>query len=278
MQLGGTPPQLFDQARDGVADIVWTLPTYQAGRFSSPRCSSCRSWRRTPRPAARRCGSTCRRTRMDEFRGVKLLAAARARRLAVPFHRQAGDDSRRPEGPQGARADAHRHQVPDRARRMPVQMPVPQVPESLSQGRDRRRDGAVGSARRALKLQEITKYHLDTAPGVPKMSNSIFVIAMNPAQVRQPAAGPQEGDRRQQRPRLVEADRQDVRRHDRAGAQARARMRAACSTRCRPPSTTAGSRRPRRSTRNGSAKSRPRARNGQALLDDAKAMIRKHGG
>ena len=33
MQLGGTPPQLFDQARDGVADIVWTIPTYQAGRF-----------------------------------------------------------------------------------------------------------------------------------------------------------------------------------------------------------------------------------------------------
>ena len=33
MQLGGTPPQLFDQAKDGVADIVWTLPGYQAGRF-----------------------------------------------------------------------------------------------------------------------------------------------------------------------------------------------------------------------------------------------------
>ncbi|MDV7390003.1 hypothetical protein RZS08_01565, partial [Arthrospira platensis SPKY1] len=28
MQLGGTPPQLFDQARDGVVDIVWTLPGY----------------------------------------------------------------------------------------------------------------------------------------------------------------------------------------------------------------------------------------------------------
>src|SRR5512137_2598641 len=34
MTLGGTPAQLFDQARDGVADIVWTLPTYSAGRFS----------------------------------------------------------------------------------------------------------------------------------------------------------------------------------------------------------------------------------------------------
>ena len=33
MQLGGTPPQLFDQAKDGVVDIVWTLPGYTAGRF-----------------------------------------------------------------------------------------------------------------------------------------------------------------------------------------------------------------------------------------------------
>src|SRR5687768_2114582 len=33
MQLGGSPQQLFDQARDGVADFVWTLPAYTAGRF-----------------------------------------------------------------------------------------------------------------------------------------------------------------------------------------------------------------------------------------------------
>jgi TRAP-type C4-dicarboxylate transport system substrate-binding protein len=33
MQLGGTAQQLYDQARDGVADIVWTLPGYTAGRF-----------------------------------------------------------------------------------------------------------------------------------------------------------------------------------------------------------------------------------------------------
>ena len=35
MQLGGTPPQLFDQARDGVVDIVWTLPGSTPGRFPS---------------------------------------------------------------------------------------------------------------------------------------------------------------------------------------------------------------------------------------------------
>ncbi len=33
MQLGGTPPQLFDQVKDGVVDIVWTLPGYTPGRF-----------------------------------------------------------------------------------------------------------------------------------------------------------------------------------------------------------------------------------------------------
>lgn len=33
MQLGGKPPQLADQVRDGIVDIVWTLPGYTAGRF-----------------------------------------------------------------------------------------------------------------------------------------------------------------------------------------------------------------------------------------------------
>ena len=33
MQLGGAPPRLFDQARDGDADIVWTAPSLTPGRF-----------------------------------------------------------------------------------------------------------------------------------------------------------------------------------------------------------------------------------------------------
>ena len=33
MQLGGTPAHLFDQARDGDADIVWTAPSLTPGRF-----------------------------------------------------------------------------------------------------------------------------------------------------------------------------------------------------------------------------------------------------
>ena len=35
MQLGGTPPELMDQAIDGVADIVWTVVGYTPGRYPS---------------------------------------------------------------------------------------------------------------------------------------------------------------------------------------------------------------------------------------------------
>jgi TRAP-type transport system periplasmic protein len=34
MQLGGAPAALFDQARDGSADIVWAAPTLMPGRFA----------------------------------------------------------------------------------------------------------------------------------------------------------------------------------------------------------------------------------------------------
>jgi TRAP-type C4-dicarboxylate transport system substrate-binding protein len=33
MALGGTPPELYSQVRDGVADLVWTLPGYTPGTF-----------------------------------------------------------------------------------------------------------------------------------------------------------------------------------------------------------------------------------------------------
>ena len=35
MQLGGTPQRLFDQVREGVVDLAWTVPGYTPGRFLS---------------------------------------------------------------------------------------------------------------------------------------------------------------------------------------------------------------------------------------------------
>ena len=33
MQLGGSPARLFDQARDGIVDIAWAVPSLTPGRF-----------------------------------------------------------------------------------------------------------------------------------------------------------------------------------------------------------------------------------------------------
>jgi TRAP-type C4-dicarboxylate transport system substrate-binding protein len=33
MALGGKPPELFDQAKDGVVDLIWTVLGYTPGRF-----------------------------------------------------------------------------------------------------------------------------------------------------------------------------------------------------------------------------------------------------
>ena len=33
MSMGGKPPDLYKQVRDGVADIVWTVPGYTPGVF-----------------------------------------------------------------------------------------------------------------------------------------------------------------------------------------------------------------------------------------------------
>jgi TRAP-type C4-dicarboxylate transport system substrate-binding protein len=33
MTLGGTPPELVQQARDGVVDLVWTVNGYTPGQF-----------------------------------------------------------------------------------------------------------------------------------------------------------------------------------------------------------------------------------------------------
>ena len=159
----------------------------------------------------------------------------------------------------------------------PVQMPLPQVTESLSKGVI---DGAMvpWEVVPAIKLQEITKYHLDTAPGVPKMSNTIFVIAMNQAKYDSLPPDLKKVIDANSGPRMVEADRQDLRRHDGAGKKLARGREAAYSTRCRRPSTTAGRRRPRRVDKDWIGEVGAKGANGAALLDDAKALIKKNGG
>jgi len=180
MQLGGTPPQLFDQAKDGVADIVWTVPTYQAGRFLKSEVFELPFMAKNAETGSPALWDYVQKNAMDEFKGVKILA----------MHLHDGSLLHFASKPVKTLDDIKGLKVRGPTRigakfltalgATPVQMPLPQVPESVSKGVI---DGAMvpWEGVPPIKLQEIAKYHTDTAAGAPRMSNTIFIIAMNEA-------------------------------------------------------------------------------------------------
>jgi len=180
MQLGGTPPQLFDQARDGVADIIWTIPTYQAGRFTKSEVFELPFMTMSAETGSPALWDYIHKNSMDEFRGVKLLAAHVHDGSLLHFSSKRVTTLEEIKGQKVRAPTRIGTKFLTAIGAAPVQMPVPQVTEALAKSVI---DGAMvpWEVAPAIKLQEVTKYHLDTAPGVAKMSNSIFVLAMNPA-------------------------------------------------------------------------------------------------
>jgi len=180
MQLGGTPPQLFDQARDGVADIVWTLPTYQAGRFLKSEVFELPFMAKSAESGSPAFWEYIQKYSLDEFKGVKLIAAHLHDGSLLHF---ANKEVKTMDELKGLKVRA-----PTRIGTKflaalgatPVQMPIPQVTEAIAKGVI---DGAMvpWEVAPAIKLQEVAKYHLDNTPDRPRMSNSIFVVAMNQA-------------------------------------------------------------------------------------------------
>ena len=182
MQLGGTPPQLFDQVKDGVADLVWVLPGYTAGRFplsevfelpfmmQSPEGTSKALWdfvAQNPAVAA-------------EFKDVKLIA----------LHVHGDGVFHMTKKPINTLADLKgtKLRAPTRQTNRllgalgaaPVAMPVPQVSEALSKSVI---DGALVPYEvvPAVKIQELAKFHSETDPAEPAIYTSTFVFAMNKA-------------------------------------------------------------------------------------------------
>ena len=74
MQLGGTPPQLIQQAIDGVADIVWTLPGYTAGRFPSMEVMELPFLTKDAESGSRAAWEIYQKYGQKDFAGLKALA------------------------------------------------------------------------------------------------------------------------------------------------------------------------------------------------------------
>lgn len=177
MQLGGTPAQLFSQARDGVADIVWTLPGYTAGRFPISEVFELPFLTTVPDPSSKAFWDFVQNNALQEYKGVKLLAAW----VNGPNQLHMRDKAIR------ELADLKNLKIRAPSRlgtrllttlgATAVGMPVPQMAESLSKGVI---DGALvpWEVLPATKAHELTKYHTDSAPG-QTMTTATMVYVMN---------------------------------------------------------------------------------------------------
>ena len=175
MQLGGKPSELYGQARDGVVDIVWTLPGYSAGRFPLTEVFEL--------PFV--CGDAVATSQaLTEFHH-KWLRDEYADTRPLVFHATAPGHFHTVDRPVRTLEDLEglKVRVPSRVGAamleslgaVPVGMPVPQVYEALSRGVV---DGAwvPWTIMRPFRLHEVTRYHAEVF-----LSCALFVMTMNKA-------------------------------------------------------------------------------------------------
>ena len=74
MQLGGSPVQLYDQAKDGVVDIVWTLPGNTPGRFPRIEAFELPFMMNNAEATSRAYWEYVQTVAKDEFKDVQVLA------------------------------------------------------------------------------------------------------------------------------------------------------------------------------------------------------------
>ncbi len=179
MGLGGTPPQLFDQARDGVADLVWTLPGNTPGRFplieafELPFTASKKAI--TNSLALQEYSETYLK---DEFREVKPICFWAHDHGLIHANKQVStmDDLK------GLKLRFPTRLAGEGLRALgatAIGMPIPQVPESLAQ---RVIDGCVvpWEVVPSIKVHELVKFHTEI-PGSPTLYTATFILAMNRA-------------------------------------------------------------------------------------------------
>lgn len=175
MQLGGTPPELMDQAVDGVADIVWTVVGYTPGRFPSTEVFELPFLVEDASAASYAFWHMYEDHMQDEFADVHILGTW----VHGPGVIHATDRVTEPADLNGMKIRGASRQVNALLETLgatPVGMPVPAVPESLSRGVI---DGTTipWEVTGALRLSELVEYHTEFTG--PMLYTVTFVLAMN---------------------------------------------------------------------------------------------------
>lgn len=133
MQLGGAPPELFDQAKDGVVDIIWTVLGYTPGRFPKSEVFELPFMIPNGEIGSAAFYNYVQENSADEFAGVHVIA--------LHTHGPGLFHSKEPvtslEDLNGMKVRGGSRIISDMLAELgaePIGMPVPQVTEALSKG------------------------------------------------------------------------------------------------------------------------------------------------
>ncbi|KPK32225.1 MAG: C4-dicarboxylate ABC transporter [Betaproteobacteria bacterium SG8_40] len=180
MQLGGSPTQLYDQVKDGVVDIIWTVPGYSAGRFPSIEVFELPFMMQDTEATSKALWDYVAENKLGEFDDVHLLAM----HVHGPgyFHMVDKPGTSRADL-QGLKIRAPTRQTNKFIEQLgatPVGMPIPQVPEALAKGVI---DGTIVPYEivPAIKADELTRFHSETPSSEPAIYTTTLLFAMNKA-------------------------------------------------------------------------------------------------
>ena len=180
MQLGGTPVQLYDQAKDGVVDIVWTLPGNTAGRFPRIEAFELPFMMNNAEATSKALWDYVQTQAVDEFKDTQVLA----------LHTHGPGVIHTTDKPVRSVADMRGLKVRAPTRQVtklmanlgatPVGMPLPSIPDALNKGTI---DGCVipWEVVPSVKVHELTKHHAEFDPAGGCLYTTTFVMAMNKA-------------------------------------------------------------------------------------------------
>ncbi len=179
MQLGGTPPQLYDQAKDGVADIIWTLPGYTAGRFPKSEVFELPFIAGNGEQNSPAAWEFYQKHLRDEFKDVRILAV---HTHGPGLIHAKGRGVRKLEDMKGMKLRAPTRIVNKLIASFgatPVGMPVPAMPDALQKGVI---DGTVvpWEVTTSLRVAELVNTHT-LFSGNRSLYVTLFIFAMNKA-------------------------------------------------------------------------------------------------
>ena len=180
MQLGGNPGQLYDQARDGVVDVAWTLPGNTTGRFPRIEAFELPFMLNNAEATSKALWEYYQTYALEEFKETQVIAL----HVHGPgmFH-SATKPIRTAADLKGMKVRGPTRQVTKLLSSLgaaPVGFPLPQIPDALSKG-------TVEAACipwevvPSVKVHELCKQHSEFPANMPGLYTTTFVMTMNKA-------------------------------------------------------------------------------------------------